>query len=657
MRSIPFVLALGATAAGCATDGLEDENLAESEARIIGGGTVTEANRHDRGLVDVGIGAGGICSGSLIATDWVITATHCIDFANLANNSFSIPNAPVANGSSTRRARRAIQMDTSDVTLVELEPLPTQGLVFWPTSFVRTAYSGPVGALLNTNMTCYGRGGSGYQTDANGGLTFDGWHDLTRLVTHILDGRVHVSASGSPGQQITAPGDSGGLCMGPTGLVEAVVSAGSWSCTDPSSDGSCKSTITSVSDGYWLVTQPWAGIINSIAGKKPLGLWNDSYSDANGWSLGPQYYSTIAYPDVSGDDRSDVCGRGSNGIWCAVSQGDSGFAGTKLWEASFSDANGWHAPQYYSTIRFPDVNGDHKADVCGRGGNGIWCATSNGSSFTGIAQWDGAFSDGNGWDGVKYYSTLQFSDVNGDGKADVCGRGSDGIWCATSSGAGFNGATRWIANFADAGGWGAPQYYSTIRFADVNGDGKADVCGRGGAGIYCGLSSGSSFSALTLWNSSFSDANGWNGGPQYYSTIRFPDVNGDGRADVCGRGGAGINCAISSGAAFTGTSLWLNNFADAGGWNSGPQYYSTIRFTDLDADGKADVCGRGGAGMYCAASNGSSFAGFTLWDAAMSDAGGWNAAPYYTTIAFPDVDSDYHSELCGRGLAGIYCER
>src|SRR6185436_1715503 len=151
------------------------------------------------------------------------------------------------------------------------------------------------------------------QHDALPILTFDGWHNLTRFVTEITNGVVHVAATGNPGSQITAPGDSGGLCTGADGGIEAVVSAGSWRCVDGSTGDNCKASITSVTDAYWLVTQPWAGIINAIAGKKPLAVWSDRFSDGNGWNSGPEHYSTIQYVDVTGDGRADVCGRGSSG--------------------------------------------------------------------------------------------------------------------------------------------------------------------------------------------------------------------------------------------------------------------------------------------------------------------------------------------------------
>src|SRR5439155_984169 len=132
-----------------------------------------------------------------------------------------------------------------------------------------------------------------------------------------------------------------------------------------------------------------------------------------------------------------------------------------------------------------------------------------------------------------------------------------------------------------------------------------------------------------------SDALGWNTGPEYYSTIRFPDLNGDGRADVCGRGGGGINCALSTGAAFGAVSLWSTNFSDAFNWNSSPGYYSTIRFPDVTGDGRADVCGRGSGGINCAPSTGGSFAPVSLWTMSFNDAAGWKAPEYHSTIRFP----------------------
>ena len=109
----------------------------------------------------------------------------------------------------------------------------------------------------------------------------------------------------------------------------------------------------------------------------------------------------------------------------------------------------------------------------------------------------------------------------------------------------FGTMTMWSASFPDSAGWNHPQYYSTITYPDVNGDGLPDICARGGTGIVCGINNGTSFGTMTMWSASFPDSAGWNH-PQYYSTITYPDVNGDGLPDICARGIAGVVCGANN---------------------------------------------------------------------------------------------------------------
>lgn len=364
-------------------------------------------------------------------------------------------------------------------------------------------------------------------------------------------------------------------------------------------------------------------------------VWQSSFSDADGWNSAPQYYGTIKFPDVNGDGEADVCGRAGSGIKCALSNNTS-FGALALWQSSFSDAAGWTTPEYYSTIQYGDLNNDGKADVCGRAGAGIKCALSTGSGFGPLTLWQSTFSDAGGWNAAPYYSTIQLADINGDGMADVCGRGGSGMKCALSTGTSFGSITTWSADFSDANGWGlGPQLYSTIRLVDVNGDALADVCGRGGSGMKCALSSGSAFGSLAVWQpaaTAFSDANGY-ASVEYYSTIQFGDLNADGMADVCSRAGSGMKCALSTGSTFGAASTWASTFSDAGGWNN-VAYYSTIKLADLNRDGRADICGRGGSGMKCGLSTGSAFGSVSVWSSSFSDANGWSGATNYPTIGF-----------------------
>ena len=70
----------------------------------------------------------------------------------------------------------------------------------------------------------------------------------------------------------------------------------------------------------------------------------------------------------------------------------------------------------------------------------------------------------------------------------ACGRGPDGVVCALSTGRGFTKTTVWIGkDIVDAQGWQSPDVAAAIQLGDVNGDGRADLCGRGREGIVCGL--------------------------------------------------------------------------------------------------------------------------------------------------------------------------
>ena len=386
-------------------------------------------------------------------------------------------------------------------------------------------------------------------------------------------------------------------------------------------------------------------------------IWTDQVTDVNGWNVEMRYLS-IQYADVNGDKRDDMCGYAADGVRCTLSDGTGAFGAFPVWDAGFSGALGWDPVQFWSTIRFPDVNGDGKADVCGHGGSGIICAVSTGTSFTMGGTWTTSFKGGV-WDTAEnHYATIQFADVNGDGKADVCGRDVSGIVCSLSTGTSFGAATLWDNGFGDSTTWTQPEHWKTISFPDVNGDGKADVCGRGALGIYCALSNGSAFqnNGIFIWTSEFQNNGVWESDPKYYTTIQFADLDGDGKDDICGRGTVGVNCAISNGTKFNPQAEWTKAFSDTEGYGTQESYWSTLRLADVTGDGKADICARSGAGIVCGVSTGTSFVDILLWDSTYSDALNWNlGAQNWATIRFPDLNGDGRADVCGRHRLGLKC--
>ncbi len=400
------------------------------------------------------------------------------------------------------------------------------------------------------------------------------------------------------------------------------------------------------------------------------------FSDANWWGTNPAYWKTIQFPDINGDGRKDVCGRASNGIWCALNNFFD-FAPPTKWTPSFGDDSGWAShPSHWATIRFPDLNGDGKADVCGRAFDGIHCALSNGASFEPLSKWDAhsTFSDQNRWNtDPSYWETIQFPDINGDGKADVCGRGFSayggmGIVCRENYHGQVFAPDAVRSNFfSDANQWHTKRsFWGTIRFPDLNGDGKADVCGRWADGLWCGLSDGHFFNQPTLWSNLYSDSNIWDSHESYWGTIQYADINGDRKADVCGRGADGLYCGeaivpTSGSPRFNTTGqVHVPVFNNSGGWRW-DGYYKTIRLVDVNGDGRADACGRGINGIQCALARTYQpplFSSAISWLAQFGDNPFAMSESYWGTVQPADVDyriSLNGAEWCGRGPDGVKC--
>jgi MYXO-CTERM domain-containing protein len=381
-------------------------------------------------------------------------------------------------------------------------------------------------------------------------------------------------------------------------------------------------------------------------------VFNGSLADLQKLAAAPgPVYPTVVHRgavDIDGDGISDVCGRSPTGIVCEIS--NHGAATTELQGPAWSDASGWNKPEYYWTIQFADINGDGKGDLCARDSMGVVCELSTGSDFTGGEVRGPNWSDAGNWNNIQYYSTIQFGDIDGDGKADVCGRAAAGIQCALSTGTGFSTTVINGPAWSDAGSWNQPQYYATIQLVDVNGDGLADVCGRSATGIVCEISNGTGF-PTEVKGPGWSDATGW-AAPEYESTIRYADIDGDGLADVCGRGQSGIVCEISNGTGFP-TEVQGPKWDDASGWNNAA-YYTSIQTADINGDGKQDICGRNSSGVLCELSNGTGFP-TEVTGPAWTSSGGWDDPQYTSTMGFGDVDGDGKDDVCARGWAGMQC--
>ena len=197
-------------------------------------------------------------------------------------------------------------------------------------------------------------------------------------------------------------------------------------------------------------------------------------------------YKTSRAADVNGDGRSDFCWVSDYGhsetegyiyddrVSCILSEGDK--FGKILTPKSIGKIDEDKFPQWV------DVNGDGKSDAC-TGPNLNSCY-----SYPYDCRRRCLLSTGDGFGDIYYYTSgttfaytgTQFTDFNGDGKAEVCGVDED------------SGRPKCliIGRDVDEGQWyyapvgtGGGQENGGRQWADFNGDGKADYCRRTGDGL------------------------------------------------------------------------------------------------------------------------------------------------------------------------------
>jgi len=193
---------------------------------------------------------------------------------------------------------------------------------------------------------------------------------------------------------------------------------------------------------------------------------------------------SLRYVDLAGTGAIDVCGRTRSGLACSRDNGGEWSAATR-WTSSLSDTDGW---------QLADVDGDGLADACGRSAHGLECAPQLAGAFANDATWSfdedrdaglaatsRDFSDSDPdepWPSSDaLYGSLRLVDVNHDGLADACARGTVGIYCAFSTGTAFERKKLVAPNaLLDA---------SALAWGDLDGDGRIDACGLVAAGLAC----------------------------------------------------------------------------------------------------------------------------------------------------------------------------
>lgn len=336
----------------------------------------------------------------------------------------------------------------------------------------------------------------------------------------------------------------------------------------------------------------------------PTGLAeNLKCAMSTGWGMSDEWNGYIwhwgeggtgTWVDWDGDGKTDYCRILNNAIWCAIS------TGTGINDQQVGVTLGVNNVGSAGTRWFIDWNGDGKADYCRVTGGtfdafsaDFECAFSKGSPAAGYDNYivGGISTPAGVNDDVRGNpATRALIDWNGDGKPEFCRvlREADAYnqlqyyWLRCLSSA--TGSDSNVGNFYTLGD------ATTQWWADVNADGKTDHCvGAGGGQVKCMISTGTGYiydgASWAVWSN-----------PYQWESIRWGDMNGDGKADSCRHikhgisGPHNLECTISGSGGLSGIAATIGLPDSSTG-----TFYEKHWLVDWNGDGRAEYCANAGS--------------------------------------------------------------
>ncbi|GAA2196016.1 hypothetical protein GCM10009848_66140 [Micromonospora lupini] len=310
----------------------------------------------------------------------------------------------------------------------------------------------------------------------------------------------------------------------------------------------------------------------------------------------------LRFADVDNDKKADYLTVGSNGnVHAYLNRGGKDAGG---FEAHLNFANESNYPG--ELVQFKDISGDGKADYLvvynqgavrawlNRGGNLETTTTALGAGWSRL----GVIAPG--MPRPATYARTEIAEMNGDKRADYVQIRRDGsirvgintedqpgqpTWLPWGGGTGeFVPTGQRSAVPADPADMG---FADSIRFADINGDGRDDFIQLSASGemevFYNRLLQADGLPGFVHQVGNIAPVNDVARGD-----IRFADINGDGRDDYLRVGTAGqVHAYTNTGLASDNPKpVWIEKLNWAPGATGASR--NNLRFADVDNDNKAD---------------------------------------------------------------------
>ncbi|GLW90537.1 FG-GAP-like repeat-containing protein [Actinokineospora globicatena] len=243
---------------------------------------------------------------------------------------------------------------------------------------------------------------------------------------------------------------------------------------------------------------------------------------------------------LSGDSRAELVHARTDGTLQGWYNGN-GFMSTP-WTSNIPVGVGFADP---ARVKFADLSGDGRKELIYVAPDGKLRAWYNGNGFT-TYPWTSELEIGSGFSDP---SRVFFADLSGDGRAELIHVETNGNLRGWYNGNGFTTAP-WTSNIVIGTGFADP---ARVHFADLSGDGRAELVYNETNGDLRGWYNGNGFTAAP-WTSNIVVGTGFTDPAR----TKFGDFSGDGRAEVVYVSPEGNLRAWYNGNGFT-TMPWTGN--------------------------------------------------------------------------------------------------
>lgn len=332
----------------------------------------------------------------------------------------------------------------------------------------------------------------------------------------------------------------------------------------------------------------------------------------------------------------------------------TGFSTNAAWTSirsrteGFSNAAGWNWESLYTTLHTVVSNGLYY--VLGRGACGmrVMKVGQDGTIVT-VNDCGIPFSNENGWSEKSYFSTIRVTVLND--VIYVIGRGHCGLYIYKIVDDTPELVNECEIKFSDEDGWNVDKYYSTLRVVAANGE--LYISARGSCGMYMFKLYEDQIHTVNVCKIPFSDETGWDS-TKYYATIRTVALAG--HVYVLARGSQGmIIYRTIAGGEIELISTGNIDFSDDKWWDSAC-YYETILAVADESSSSLYVMGRASCGMVIYRLFENTISLISSCQVEFFDFYGWSSVNQYGTIGAIVIDKVlyvYGRDACGMKVYSV----